>query len=151
MFCTKCGAQIDPDARFCPSCGAGTQPGNHAQSEQIDRYWAIAAHLSVFVLWFLGPLIVLLVRGNESDYVKGHSQESLNFQITVFLCVLALGIVASLGMILAFLVLPAVLATIAYVSMAVVGIAQIILVIMGAIDAYNGVQYRYPISIRFIS
>ena len=26
MFCTNCGKQIPDDARFCPECGAQTEP-----------------------------------------------------------------------------------------------------------------------------
>jgi phage shock protein C len=27
MFCPKCGNQIDPSSRFCPSCGTNTAAG----------------------------------------------------------------------------------------------------------------------------
>ncbi len=27
MYCTKCGATLQPSDRFCPSCGAPTAPG----------------------------------------------------------------------------------------------------------------------------
>ncbi|HMF62547.1 MAG TPA: PspC domain-containing protein [Edaphobacter sp.] len=26
MFCTRCGNKLDPSSRFCPSCGATTNP-----------------------------------------------------------------------------------------------------------------------------
>ena len=27
MFCTRCGKQLDPSSRFCPSCGAAVNAG----------------------------------------------------------------------------------------------------------------------------
>ena len=55
-----------------------------------ERNWAMAAHLGAFVaayvaLGLLAPLLVLLVKGGESPFVRRHSVESLNFQITTLL------------------------------------------------------------------
>src|SRR4028118_1587101 len=55
-----------------------------------ERNWAMAAHLGSFVaayiaLGLLAPLLVLLVKGNTSPYVRRHSVESLNFQITMLI------------------------------------------------------------------
>jgi phage shock protein C len=32
MYCSYCGRQIDPAARFCSSCGAACQPGMYARA-----------------------------------------------------------------------------------------------------------------------
>jgi phage shock protein C len=43
MFCSKCGNQVDPSSRFCPSCGAAvnTAPpppaGNYPNTGQLTR------------------------------------------------------------------------------------------------------------------
>ena len=52
-----------------------------------ERTWGGAAHWSALIgafvaMAFLGPLIVLLAKGNTSPYVRQQAVESLNFQIT---------------------------------------------------------------------
>ena len=93
-------------------------------------------------LAFLGPLLVLLIQGNKSAFVRRHAIESLNFQITLLIA-LAAGIVLSvvtlgLGLII---VLPVGL---------VVGILALVWIIMAGIKANNGEDYRYPINIRLV-
>src|SRR5687768_2884713 len=55
-----------------------------------ERNWALAAHVGTFVaawvaLGFLAPLIILLVKGNDSPFVRRHAVESLNFQISLLI------------------------------------------------------------------
>jgi phage shock protein C len=40
MFCSQCGAQLAPNSRFCPSCGAAyhpAAPGTYPQSSRLFR------------------------------------------------------------------------------------------------------------------
>ena len=40
MFCSKCGAQLAPGTRFCPSCGtpySSTGPGSYPQQRRLVR------------------------------------------------------------------------------------------------------------------
>ena len=65
------------------------QTGDLSPTSQ-ERNWAMAAHLGAFVaayvaLGLLAPLIVLLVKGGESPFVRRHAVESLNFQITTLI------------------------------------------------------------------
>ena len=99
------------------------------------------AHLLSFVaaylfLGFVAPLIVLLVFGPRSAYVRAHAVESLNFNLTWLLY----GIV---GVILAFLLIgiPILIA---------LGIAYLVLVVIASVRANNGEFFRYPLTIRFI-
>ena len=55
-----------------------------------ERTWGAAAHWSAFVgafvaLAFVGPLLVLLLKGNESPYVRRQAVESLNFQLSMLI------------------------------------------------------------------
>jgi uncharacterized Tic20 family protein len=126
----------------------GPPPGGYSQlSPSDERTWGLLAHvgalLAAFVaLAFLGPLLVLLIQGNKSAFVRRHAIESLNFQITLLIA-LAAGIVLSvvtlgLGLII---VLPVGL---------VVGILALVWIIMAGIKANNGEDYRYPINIRLV-
>ena len=54
-----------------------------------DRNWVVAAHLGSFLTaWFtlglVAPLVVLLLKGGSSPFVRRHAVESLNFQINAF-------------------------------------------------------------------
>src|SRR5579862_5667026 len=67
--------------------------------EKEERFIALLAHLlglliSFFVdplFAFAGPLIVLLVKGKESPFVRHHAKEALNYQITVAILSLLFG------------------------------------------------------------
>jgi uncharacterized Tic20 family protein len=91
---------------------------------------------------FLGPLLVLLIQGNKSAFVRRHAVESLNFQITLLIA-LAAGIVlsvATLGIGL-IIVVPVGL---------VVAVLALVWIIMAGVKANNGEDYRYPINIRLV-
>jgi len=120
-------------------------PPGAAQSVSDERNWAMAAHLGSFLAaWFalglLAPLAVLLLKGNESAFVRRHAVESLNFQINalVYTVVLVLLLFALVG----FLLLPLV---------PVYAVFYLIFVILGAVRASAGEDFRYPLTIRFIS
>lgn len=117
-----------------------------------DRTWGGAAHWSALIgafvaLAFLGPLLVMLVKGNQSGYVRAQAVESLNFQLSM----LIYGIVGTVvGMVAVFvtfgfgvlLVLPLALAF---------GAWWLVFTIIGSVKASNGELYRYPLTIRMVS
>jgi len=85
------------------------------------------------VVGFLAPLIVYLMKKDQSSFVTAHAKESLNFQITVFLLVIIL-FITIIGILLIW----------------VVGILALVLVIMATIKASEGKLYKYPFSLRLI-
>ena len=92
--------------------------------------------------FFLGPLVIWLMKKDSMPFVADQAKESLNFNITVsavFLVLLVLSLV-TLG--IGFIVtLP---------IMLIVGIAALVLIIMAAIKANDGIAYRYPFTVRLI-
>ena len=107
-----------------------------------ERNWALAAHVgSLVAAWiamgFLAPLIVMLVKGNESAFIRRHAVESLNFQISLLIYLVV-------SFILAFVL-------IGFVLMAAVGIFALVVIILATIKAANGEDYRYPLCIRMVS
>lgn len=117
-----------------------------------ERMWATAAHWSALVaaflaLAFLGPLVVLLVKGNDSPYVRRHAVESLNFQLSMLIYGIAgtiIGIVlvvATLGVGI-LVILPLALAFSAF---------WLIITVIAAMKTSNGEDYRYPLTIRMVS
>ena len=117
-------------------------PGQDQLPPDQERLWGMLAHLLSFVaayiaLGFLAPLVVLLVFGQRSAFVRAHAVESLNFNLTWLLY-------AVVAVILAFLL-------IGIPILVALGIAYVILVIIASVRANNGEFYRYPLTIRFIS
>lgn len=107
-----------------------------------ERTWAMLAHLLTIAgylvgMAFLPPLVILLVKKDESEFVADQAKESLNFQITVFLALLVAA--AMICIVVGVFLLP------------VIAIAAMILAIVAAIKANEGVRYRYPLTLRLIT
>ena len=126
-----------PPQYGAPQYGApGTLPPDQ------ERLWGGAAHWSALVasligLSFLGPLIVMLTKGNESAFVRRQAVESLNFQLSmlIYFIVSAILVLVLIGLLL----------------LIVVGIMWLVFTIMGSIKASNGEDYRYPLTLRMVS
>ena len=101
-----------------------------------DRTMALLAHILAIVLGFIGPLIIWLIRKDQSPFVDYHGKESLNFQITLFIgwIVAIVGALVLIGLLL----------------MPVLLIAQIVMPIIAGVAANRGDMYRYPFTIRFL-
>ena len=102
-----------------------------------SRGWAAVAHLGTFVIGFIAPLVIWLIKRDEDAFVEYHARESLNFQLSLMIY-----------MLVSFL---AVLILIGIVMIAVVGIFAFVVIIVAGVKAAGGEFYRYPLSIRFIS
>ncbi|WP_248961017.1 DUF4870 domain-containing protein [Sphaerisporangium perillae] len=109
----------------------GPRPGSD------DTTLAMLAHLLGLLTSFLGPLVLYLVKKDESPYVRDQAAEALNFQITLFI---AYAVCAILALIL-----------IGFLLMFVVWIGSLILMIMASVAANRGENYHYPMNIRFVS
>lgn len=142
-------------------------------SQEEERLWSVFAHLSHLVSLILGvipfinvlaPLALWLWRKNDSDFFNDQAKEALNFQITVAIVTFVLQLffaltTGSYGMNLlrngdgfffnygyGFFGI----ASIWLVLLSIVGLANLILTIIAAVQAYNGVRYRYPVNIRLV-
>lgn len=113
--------------------------GKMAESE--EKTMGMLAHILGGVTCVLGPLIIWLIKKDESPFVDDQGKEALNFQITVLIAYVAAGIVGMIPVIgcLSALAIPA------------VGIASLVFAILGGLESNKGVIYRYPFAFRFIS
>lgn len=98
-----------------------------------ERTMAILSHVLSFVGGFIAPLIIYLIKKDESAYVREHAKESLNFQITMFILIIGL-LITIIG---ALLIWPLV-------------IVSWVFVILATIKASENKMYKYPINFRFI-
>lgn len=112
-----------------------------------ERTWGMLAHLSAiiagvftgFLGGWIGPLIVWLIKKEESRFVDDQGKESLNFQITLIIAyVVCYAItIATCGLLFFVLFVPMVF--------------QIVFCIIGSMRANEGQYYRYPMTIRMIT
>ncbi|MBL0165093.1 MAG: DUF4870 domain-containing protein [Xanthomonadales bacterium] len=113
-----------------------------------ERTWALLGHLSAlsaFITGFgcvLGPLIVWLVKRDTLPFAGDQAKEALNFNITVMIggAALILFTIITFG-IGALLAVPLGFALFFY---------WLIFTIIAAINANNGVRYRYPMTLRLV-
>jgi uncharacterized Tic20 family protein len=111
-------------------------------AETQERTWGLIVHLSAlagFIVPFghiIGPLVIWLIKKDESPFVDDQGKESINFQIsmTLYAVVAAVLILVVIGI---FLLIG-------------IGILDIVLVIVAAVKANAGEKFRYPLTIRFI-
>lgn len=109
------------------------------KNPEIERNWAMLAHLLGLIPFpffnVLGPLLVWLIKKNESTFIATHARESANFQVT---------------MLLAFFVsfwLIAIL--IGFFLIVALAVTNLVLVFMAAVAAKKGDSFRYPFALRF--
>jgi uncharacterized Tic20 family protein len=109
-----------------------------------DRLWAMLAHLLTLTGYLvplgniIAPLIIWVVKKDQSPYVDYHGKESLNFQISILIYLLVSIPIAiftcGVGIVL----------TIA------IAIFDLVMVIIAGIKANGGERYRYPLTLRLI-
>jgi len=106
-----------------------------------ERSMAMLCHLLAILTGFIGPLIIWLVKKDQSPFINHHGKEALNFQLTLFLAYLALfGVVA----VLMFLIIGFVLLPLLFVLPILVLVAEI----MACVAASRGEWHRYPCCLR---
>lgn len=136
--------QVPPPQPPQPPVGGpppGGPPGQRPLPPDQERLWAMLAHLLSFVaaylfLGFVAPLVVMLVFGPRSAYVRAHAVESLNFNLSwlLYAIVSVVLIVIGIGILL----------------LLALAIAYVVLIVIASIRANNGEFFRYPLTIRFV-
>ena len=108
-----------------------------------ERMWAMFCHLggfAIFIIPFVGhilvPLLIWILKKDESAFIDDQGKEALNFQISITIYGFISGI-----LIFVLIGIPV---------LVVLGIFSLIMVIIAAISAFDGKPYRYPLTIRLI-
>ncbi len=122
----------------------GTYP---APTTEQERQWGMLAHASL-LSWFLtagvgfllGPLIVWLVKKETSPFVDVCGKEALNLGINA----------AGWSIVAGICVLTIILIPVAFIIGIVGGIIMLVLPIVAALKAKDGVPYRYPFIFRIL-
>ncbi len=134
-----------PQGGYLPPEAPGGYPPMAGQAGVLspadERTWGMLAHISAIIasvvgLSFLGPLLVMLIQGPKSAFVRRQAVEALNFQITVYIAAAVSGLL--------------ILVLIGIVLLPLVLLAWLILSIVAGVAASRGEDYRYPLNIRLV-
>jgi len=107
-----------------------------------EKNWAMLCHLSALAGFIipigniLGPLFVWMAKREEFPLVMDQGRESLNFQISM-----TIYIIAAVLLIIVLIGIPLLIG---------LGIFDFIMVIIASIRAADGERYRYPLAMRLV-
>jgi uncharacterized Tic20 family protein len=119
-----------------------------AEPTSEEKTWAMLSHLSGFLGYLvvipfasiIGPLVVWLLKKDSSEFVDEHGKESINFQITMSVFY-AITWVLFFSIIFTLIAIP---------LFGLLGVWMVVLVIVAAIKAINGENFRYPLTLRLL-
>ncbi|WP_067974260.1 DUF4870 domain-containing protein [Nocardiopsis trehalosi] len=115
--------------------GAPGQQGGPSSSD--DRTMAMLAHIGGAVVGFILPLILYLVKKDDSPYVRYHAAQALNFQIMM---VIGYVIAGALTLII-----------IGYLLWLVLWVGGLVFGILAGMAANRGEWYKYPVTIPAVN
>ncbi len=107
-----------------------------------ERNWAALTHIASFAGFFIpfgnivGPLLVWVMKKEDSPFIDFHGKEALNFQISV-----TIYFIIATALIIFLIGIPLLLLLFLF---------SYVFPILAAIRAAEGNYYYYPISIRLI-
>lgn len=114
----------------------------HAQES--ERLYATCIHLTLlaypimpFVI-VLAPLVMWLVRRNDSPFIDDHGRETVNFHLSLVLYALAIGPVA---------LVTCGLGAVLWLAVYALGLVGMVL---AAVAAHRGEYFRYPATLRLL-
>ena len=100
------------------------------------------AHLSTLSVWIgipfgniIGPLVIWMMQKDKMPFVDDQAKDALNFQITMT-------IASIVSLLLCFIGIPLLFVVIVF---------DVWVTIIAALKSNEGIAYRYPLSIRFVS
>ncbi len=103
-----------------------------------DRHFGVGIHLSPLAAFVIGPLILAplvlwLIRKDQSGFVDDHGRETINALISFFLYNLVL-----------------VITIIGIIALPVLYVVGAVNLVRGAVVASRGDFFRYPMTMRFL-
>ena len=110
---------------------------------QNERVWAMFCHLSAFAGFIIpfgsiiGPIVVWSIKRDQYPLVDDQGKEAINFQISMLIY-----FIVSAILVFVLVGIPLLVAIFFF---------RIIITVVAAVKANEGVRYRYPLSIRFVN
>jgi len=107
-----------------------------------EKQWGLIACLSPFAGYIIplasvvAPLIIWQMKKDELPFAADHAKETLNFEISVFIYIVAC--------------IPLCFILIGFPLIFLLGVGNIVFLIIAALKANNGENFRYPLTIRLV-
>lgn len=107
-----------------------------------DKQWAMFCHLAAILttytvgMGFLGPLIIWLLKKDQSRFVDDQGKEALNFQLNI--------------LVLELICLPLICVVVGIFLLIALAIYSLVMSIIAGLNANSGQRYRYPLTLRVI-
>lgn len=136
-----------PPAGF-PQAGGYTPTAGEAMTPEQERNIGVLTHavsgiafvLSVGTLGFVAALVLYIVYKDRGPFVRSHTANALNVQITCAIMFVA-GVIFTVTLIGAIIGIPLMIAA---------GIYGVVMHILGALKASNGEFWNPPLTIQFV-
>jgi uncharacterized Tic20 family protein len=123
-------------------------PASNPESQA--RMWNMLCHISALAGFIgipfgniIGPLVIWQIKKNEFPSVEMHGKAALNFQITITIAALIVGVAA---FILSFILIGLLLYPVVFLLI----LCGFIFPIIAGIKANDGKDYKYPYAFEFI-
>ena len=108
-----------------------------------DKDFGLLVYASSFIGYLvplgsiLGPLIIWLMKREESAFVDQCGRSCLNFKLSLLIYVIISAVLALVG--------------IGFILLILLGIFDLVCTVLAIIKASEGKVYRYPLTIKFIA
>lgn len=115
--------------------------GDPSAVDRQTRQWATVLHLSQFagyvapIAGFLAPIVIWIVKKDESPEIDAHGREVLNWLISLVIYFVVSGLLC-----MVLIGIPLVM---------ILGVLAVVFPIIAAVKASDGVLWRYPLTMRF--
>ncbi|GIN40406.1 MULTISPECIES: DUF4870 domain-containing protein [Heyndrickxia] len=103
---------------------------------QEEKILAAGIYITSFFTTIIGPLIIWLIKKDDSEFINAHGKAYFNFIISYFIYSIIFGIL--------------VIVLIGFVLLWLLGIVVFVFTIIGAVKAFQGEHYKIPFTFEWI-